>query len=233
MSDRPSIQIPQHIAFVMDGNRRWAKKWGLPSLAGHTKGYETAREIVRACSNRHIPFVTLYTFSTENWKREREEVDYLMNLLRHVFTKEIEGLMDEGVRIRAIGNTELFPDDIREIIHEAEENTKQATSLTVNLALSYGGRDEIIAATKRLIRDRQDPEDIDESLFSSYLTTKGQPDPDLMIRTGGDHRLSNFLLWQLSYAELHFSSVLWPDFHEEQLESALQDFARRARRFGK
>ncbi len=232
----PDEAMPKHIGFIMDGNGRWAKKRGLPRRAGHAAGAQTFRRVVRDCEARGIKSATFYTFSTENWKRPQEEVDAIMNLLRDYLKESLRDFQEENIRTVFIGDRSALAPDILELMKEAEEGTADKTGLTVNIALNYGGRHELVLAMKSLARDVQDgklsPEDITEQLISDTLETAGQPDPDLIIRPSGEYRTSNFLLWQSAYAEYVFMDVLWPDFNDKHLDEALLAFAGRNRRFG-
>lgn len=227
---------PQHVAVIMDGNGRWAKLRHLPRVMGHRKGAEAVRELVRSCKDLNIPFVTIYAFSSENWKRSATEVKDLMALLRLYLQQEIAELHREGVRIRFIGDRSRLARDIIAMIDSAEDLTRENLNLTLSIALSYGSRSEIVSATRRIAEDvrsgRLDPDGIDEGCFSGYLDTAELPDPDLMIRTSGEQRLSNFLLWQSAYTELVFVPTLWPDFDRNQLLEAIEEYQRRERRYG-
>jgi undecaprenyl diphosphate synthase len=230
-------KMPQHIAIIMDGNGRWAKKRGLPRSAGHRFGAQKLKEIVLFADEIGLKYLTVYAFSTENWKRPKEEVENLMNLLREFFDTEIENLINKTqIRIRVIGDISKLDKDIQERIVSAEERTKDKCGLCVVIALNYGARQEIINAVKNLALDIEsgkiDIEDVDEDLFKKYLYTKDIPDPDLLIRPSGEMRVSNFLLWQISYTEFWFSNVLWPDFKKEHLLEAIEDYQKRERRFG-
>ncbi|WP_271628571.1 isoprenyl transferase [Caldicellulosiruptor sp. DIB 104C] len=230
-------KMPRHIAIIMDGNGRWAKKRGLPRSAGHRFGAQKLREIVLFADEIGLKYITVYAFSTENWKRPKDEVENLMNLLREFFDTEIENLINKTqIRIRVIGDISKLDKDIQERIISAEERTKDKTGLCVVIALNYGGRSEIINAVKNLALDiksgKIDIEAINEELFKNYLYTKDIPDPDLLIRPSGEMRVSNFLLWQISYTEFWFSNVLWPDFKKEHLLKAIEDYQKRERRFG-
>lgn len=228
--------IPHHIAIIMDGNGRWAKKRAMPRLIGHRQGVETVEKIVRACVQLGVKQLTVYAFSTENWKRPQEEVSGLMRLLVEYFDKKTDQLHEEGVRIRVIGNMDALSKVVRQSIINAEEKTKGNEILGLNIAINYGGRDDITQAVQRIARKVQegriDPENITEQLMEQYLYTRDIPDPDLMIRTGGEKRLSNFLIWQLSYAELWFTDVFWPDFDIETLAEAIYAYQNRERRYG-
>jgi undecaprenyl diphosphate synthase len=228
----PAVPGPRHVAIVMDGNGRWAKARGLPRVEGHRRGAQAARRTVEAAGNAGIAYLTLFGFSSENWGRPEEEVRDLMGLLRFYLRNEVESLAREGVRLRVIGDRARFSPDIVALIDEAEATTGSGTRLTLSIALSYGGRADIIAAARAAIRAGIPAEALDETVFGSFLSTAGQPDPDLLIRTSGEQRLSNFLLWQCAYAELHFTPVLWPDFDATHLGEAIASFRARDRRFG-
>ncbi len=227
---------PEHVAIIMDGNGRWAKARNLPRAAGHQQGAEAVRRTVRASVDLGISYLTLYGFSNENWKRPTSEITDLMGLLRLYLRKEIAELNHEGVRIRFIGDRSRLADDIVSLIEMAEHRTKNNGRLNLVVAISYGGRQEITAAARRLVREALDgcivPDSIDENALNDRLTTAGIPDPDLLIRTSGEQRISNFLLWQSAYAELVFVDTLWPDFSKSDLEDAVREFQRRDRRFG-
>ncbi len=227
---------PRHVAIIMDGNRRWAQARGLPRLAGHRAGVEAVRRTVRASIQHGVGWLTLYAFSSENWRRPPDEVVDLTGLLRHFVRAEIAELARQGVRLRFIGDRNRFSPEIRADLAAAEETTKANRRLILVVALSYGARDEIVAAARAAAvaaaAGRLDPAEIDESRFSSLLYTDGIPDPDLIIRTSGEQRLSNFLLWQSAYTELLFLDVMWPDFGERHFAESLAEFARRERRFG-
>lgn len=228
--------IPLHIAIIMDGNGRWATRRGLPRAMGHRAGVESLREIVKTCSSLGVRYLTVYAFSTENWKRPAEEVNILMDLLVEYLRKELQELHQNNVRVRAIGRIDELSEKARQALLEAGTHTDGNTGLTLNLALNYGGRNEIADAVRRIGRDvkerKIEPSDIDENVFNSYLYTSGVPDPDLLIRPSGELRISNFLLWQAAYSEFWFSPVLWPDFRKLHLLEALTDYQRRQRRFG-
>ncbi len=227
--------LPQHIGLIMDGNGRWAKKRGLPRQAGHKAGASTFQKIVRYCNKIGIRYLTVYAFSTENWKRPAEEVEAIMNLLRS-FLKDAKNHRAENVRTKFIGDRSMLAPDIQEMMADCEKESESFTGLTLNIAVNYGGRDEIVHAAKQFVKDAAagtvSPDALDEALFSSYLYTKEQPDIDLIIRPSGEMRLSNFLLWQAAYAEYVFLDVLWPDFNEKYLEQAISEFSNRNRRFG-
>lgn len=230
-------QAPRHIAIIMDGNGRWAKSRGWDRTAGHRAGTDATRKIVRACGERGVEHLTLYTFSSENWQRPPLEVRALMSLLVEMVEREVEDLHGNNVRLRTIGDLSRLPSRTREALEEGMEKTSGNTGLQLHLALSYGGRAELVEGVRKLARAAQSgrisPEEIDDDVFRQSLFAPDVPDPDLMIRTGGDRRISNFLLWQLAYAELWFTDVLWPDFGPEQLDQAIGDFQSRQRRFGK
>lgn len=222
--------IPRHIGIVMDGNGRWAKTRGLPRLMGHRAGTENTRRVLKACGEFGIKIVTLYGFSTENWRRPKEEVEGLFSIFEEAIDREVPELHRRGVRLRHLGRTDRLPERLVRKIKEAMELTKNNDRLILNLAFNYGGRAEIIDATRRIIADGIDPAAIDEDLFSSYLYTAGLPDLDLFIRTGGEMRLSNFLLWQTAYAEYYTTPIYWPDFDETELEKALVAYNQRRRK---
>lgn len=225
-------RLPQHIGVIMDGNGRWAKKRGLPRSAGHSAGADTLKKIVTECNNMGVKYITVYAFSTENWNRPKEEVDFLMNLLLDYLKNAEKTLSGENVVIRAIGSRKELSDEIKEQIVKTENFTKNNTGIVMNIALNYGGREEILNAVKQIKKSDINADDINEDVFSQYLYTKNQPDIDLLIRTSGEKRLSNFLLWQNSYSELWFTNKLWPDFNKKDLHSAIIDFQKRNRRFG-
>jgi undecaprenyl diphosphate synthase len=228
--------MPRHVAIIMDGNGRWAKKRGLPRAAGHRSGAEALRGVVKACGDLGIPYLTVYAFSTENWKRPQEEIDALMGLLIEYIEKELDVLNKNEVRIKAIGNLNQLPEKAVKLIENAERKTAANKRLYLQIALNYGGRKDIIRAVQQLAADvlagKVRSEQIEEQLFASYLSTGGIPEPDLIIRTAGEKRLSNFLLWECAYSEFWFHEVLWPDFHKEHLFQAIYDFQHRQRRFG-
>lgn len=228
--------LPQHIAIIMDGNGRWAQRRGMPRTAGHSAGASNFRRIARYCSNIGIKYLTVYAFSTENWKRPKEEVDAIMNLFRDYLKEALTDFDKENIRTRFIGDVSVLDEDLRQLIARAEEASSKATGMTLNIAVNYGGRQEITRAARSLCEDvksgRLSPEEITEELFSQRIYTAGQPDPDLIIRPSGEQRLSNFMLWQAAYSELWYSDVLWPDFSPKDLERAIDDFNKRRRRFG-
>ena len=231
-----TIAVPRHVAIIMDGNGRWARARGLPRIAGHKQGAEAVRSTVRACSDLGIAYLTIYAFSSENWKRPATEVDDLMGLLRLYIRRELASLRGEGVRIQFIGDRSRLDIEINRLISESEENTKDNRGLIFTVALNYGGRQEILEAARLFAQNVRDgklnPEDMNEQLFESYLQSNDMPDPDLLIRTSGEQRLSNFLLWQSAYTEFLFTSTLWPDFKREHLEQAVYEYQRRERRYG-
>lgn len=228
--------LPRHIGIIMDGNGRWAKRRGLPRSAGHSAGAEALKKIVTEANNLGVKYITVYAFSTENWKRPKEEVDYLMNLLLDYLKNAEKTLSGENVVIRAIGSREGLSQEICDQIVKTENFTKNNTGIVMNIALNYGGREEIVNAAKAMYEDLHSrkikPEEVNDRLFGSYLYTKDQPDVDLLIRTSGEQRLSNFMLWQVSYAEMWFTDKLWPDFKPSDLREAIIDFQSRGRRFG-
>lgn len=228
--------MPQHIAVIMDGNGRWAKAKGLPRLAGHRMGVQTLKSTIIAIEELGIHYLTVYAFSTENWKRPADEVNGLMDLMVEFIDKEIDYLHEKGVRVNPIGDISRLTGKTLERITYAQEKTKANTNIVLNVALNYGGRQEIIRATKTICQEVQDGrlqiDDIDEALFANYLYTKDQPDPDLLIRPSGELRVSNFLLWQIAYSEFWITNVLWPDFGKENLWQAIWEFQNRDRRYG-
>lgn len=228
--------IPKHIGIIMDGNGRWAKERNLPRTMGHKAGVETIREIVKECDKLGVKYLTLYAFSTENWKRSTDEVNALMRLLVEYLKKEVEELHSNNVIVNNIGDISKLPQICQNELKSAYEKTKDNTGITLNLALNYGGRDEIVRAIKLLYEDMREgkiaEEDINEDIISDYLYTAGMPDPDLIIRPSGEKRLSNFLIWQCAYSEFWYSDIKWPDFNKEHLHKAIYDFQNRDRRFG-
>ncbi|MCF6268452.1 MAG: isoprenyl transferase [Melioribacteraceae bacterium] len=228
--------IPKHIAIIMDGNGRWAKQKGLPRAAGHRRGIKTVREIVEACANLGVEFLTLYTFSTENWQRPKNEVSTLMRLIVKSLKDETDQLHKNNIRLTSIGNSEMLPTEVREELNEAFEKTCKNTKMTLNLALSYSGRWELTNVVKRISADvlngKTEIENINEKMISDYLDTSEMPDPELLIRSGGEMRISNFLLWQVAYSEIFVTNVLWPKFKTVNLIEAINEFQRRERRFG-
>jgi undecaprenyl diphosphate synthase len=235
---KKSGEIPTHIAIIMDGNGRWAKKRGLPRVAGHKRGVDTVKEIVEACAEIGVKFLTLYTFSTENWKRPKDEVSTLMRLLLlNSLRDRVNELNDNDVRLTTIGDTDSLPLEVQKQLAEDIERTKNNKKMVLNLALSYSGRWELLEAIKKIsdlsAKGKLSAEEIDEKLVSSFLTTKDIPDPDLVIRTSGEFRVSNFLLWQIAYSEFIITETLWPDFSKIDLYDAIKIFQTRERRFGK
>ena len=227
---------PKHVAIIMDGNGRWAKARGLPRVAGHRRGADAVRRVVRGAGELGVPVLTLFAFSTENWGRPADEVSDLMGLLRHYLRNELEELHRNGARLRVIGNRDGLAGDIVRDISDAERLTGSNARIDVNICINYGARDEIVRAARNIARKAAageiKPDDIDEARFERELLTAGLPDPDLVIRTSGEQRISNFLLWQCAYAELVFVDTLWPDFGKEHLEQAIAEFRRRERRYG-
>jgi undecaprenyl diphosphate synthase len=234
--ENPVSSIPKHVAIIMDGNGRWAQKHHLPRLSGHEAGRKSVKEVVQAAIHHGIRYLTLYAFSVENWQRPREEVQGLMGLLRGVLREELKEMGKQGIRLRMIGRKQDLPVAVREELEVAMEDTKGNTKLDLILALSYGSRVEITEAVQAVAREVKvgalDPEAISEKTVSDHLYTREIPDPDLLIRTSGEMRISNFMLWQISYAEIHVTPVLWPDFGKKEFELALADYAARERRFG-
>jgi len=231
-----SPAVPRHVAIIMDGNGRWAKQHHLPRLSGHEAGRKSVKHVVQAAIDHGVKYLTLYAFSVENWQRPREEVQGLMGLLRGVIREELNEMGKEGIRLRTIGRRQDLPEAVREELEAAIEKTQNNTRLDLILALSYGSRVEITEMVQSIAREVKagslDPEKINEKTVTSHLYTKDIPDPDLLIRTSGEMRVSNFLLWQISYAEIHVTPVLWPDFGKKEFGEALADYARRERRFG-
>ncbi len=237
MTNVTTKTVPMHLAIIMDGNGRWAQKRGLPRAMGHKKGAETVKEITRACGELGIKYLTLYAFSTENWQRSPEEVATLMDLLRDYLKSDLKEIQEKGVRIRFIGERYMLDSDIAEQMEKLEKETAANDKMTLCIALSYGSRQEIVAAARKIAAMAKagqiSPEDIDQKMFSDMLYTGEMPDPDLILRTSGEQRVSNYLLWQLAYAELFFTPTLWPDFTKAELEAVLTDYSNRERRYGK
>lgn len=231
--DTELANVPRHVAIIMDGNGRWARQRGLPRLAGHRAGTENVRRTVRAALDFGIQVLSLYAFSTENWGRPAEEVRGLMTILEEVIGRETTALHKEGVVIRHLGRKEELSASLRQKIEQAENLTRHNTRMTLNVAFNYGGRREIIDAMRRLVAAGVDLDNLNEETFANYLYTAGQPDPDLVIRTAGEMRLSNFLIWQAAYAEYYSTPIYWPDFDREELRKALVIYAQRQRKFGK
>jgi undecaprenyl diphosphate synthase len=228
-----SGRVPRHVAIIMDGNGRWAKKRGLPRAAGHQQGTENLRTIIRAAVEFEVKILTIYAFSTENWNRPRREVQLLMRILEMVIDRELAELEREGVQIRHIGELDGIDDRLARKVVQACETTAHNSRLILNVAFNYGGRDEIVHAVQNIMREGIAAEDVTEELISQYLYTSDLPDPDLIIRTSGEFRLSNFLIWQGAYAEHYYTDVLWPDFDKTCFKAALEEYATRKRRFGK
>lgn len=229
--------LPRHIAIIMDGNGRWAELRGLPRISGHTEGIKSVREMTALCLELGIPNLTIYAFSQENWKRPAHEINALMLLLERFLQSELDELVERGIRFRTIGRIDSLPASALKWVRKVERETAQREKLTLTVALSYGGRSEIVDAVRRLAADCQagavSPTQIDEPFLEKYLSTQGLPDPDLLIRTSGEARISNFLLWQLAYTEMYFTPTLWPDFRRREGLLALLDYQRRERRFGR
>ena len=237
MSDLDNKSIPAHIAVIMDGNGRWAKQHSLGRIAGHKKGVEAVRETVTACRELGVRYLTLYAFSSENWDRPAREVKSLMGLLEKFLKMELKTMLDRDIRLLAIGNCGTLPENVLKTLNEVISKTQGNSAMTLILALSYGGRDEILEAVRKIAWEaaegKIDPGGLNKEAFSDYLYTQGIPDPDLLIRTSGEHRISNFLLWQTAYTEFYFTDVLWPDFRKKDLLAAIRDYQGRERRFGK
>ena len=237
MTDTPPnmekpVRLPNHVAFIMDGNGRWAGQRGMPRLEGHAAGIKNLRSITRCLDRHSIKYITLYGFSTENWNRPKDEVDGLFQLLSVAIEEEGIECHKNGIMLRHIGRLEELTPELQQAITRAIELTKNNTGMTLSFAFNYGGRLEILDAVRRLMADGIPPREIDEKLFGSYLYTAGLPDVDLVIRTGGEIRISNFLMWQAAYSEYYFTPILWPDFNEAALDKALLDYSQRQRRFG-
>lgn len=223
----------QHIAIIMDGNRRWAKEKNLPSAMGHKKGVDALKATLRACKDFGIKYLTVYAFSTENWNRKKEEVDFLMELLAITLTNELAEMHSEGVVISFIGDISKLSDKLQKILANSVETTKNNTGVHLQIAFNYGSRDEIVYAVKNIVTQGIKPDDITEDLISENLYTKNIPDPDLLIRTGGEMRISNYLLWQIAYSEIYITKQYWPEFDKNSLTLAIEEFHNRQRRFGK
>jgi undecaprenyl diphosphate synthase len=226
-------EVPRHVAIIMDGNGRWAQRRRLPRIAGHRRGYEAVRATVRACAERGIAYLTLFAFSSENWRRPAEEVALLMKLFKTALQNEVDKLHANGVRVKVVGDTSRFDPKLRKLIERAEELTAANHALTLTIAANYGGRWDILQAMNKLIRENPSPGEIHENLLAPYLAMSYAPEPDLFIRTGGEQRISNFLLWQLAYTELYFTESLWPDFDAAALDQAIASYRSRERRFGR
>ncbi|AFL96874.1 isoprenyl transferase [Ornithobacterium rhinotracheale] len=229
--------VPQHVAVIMDGNGRWAQKKGMMRTFGHQSAVKAVRQTIKACEDLGVPYLTLYAFSSENWNRPKEEVSFLMNLLFKTLTKELKSFQENNIRLRTIGDLSRVPEKARKELLLVEEETKNNTKATLTLALSYGGRDEIVEATQKIAKAVQENklsiDQINHETFKNYLYSPDIPDVDLVIRTSGECRISNFLLWQIAYAELYFTEVLWPDFRKEDFYEAIINYQNRQRRFGK
>lgn len=232
MSEPYHNLLPRHVAIIPDGNRRWAKAKGLPTLEGHRRGFEVALKLAEVAAAKGVSYLTFYAFSVENWSRDSAEVNYLMDLLRWVFIKKVKGLHKKGFRIRFFGLHNRLDDDILELIDQTTAMTADNTYATLNLCLNYGGRQDIVEAARRLVADGLAAEAVTDAALSTRLSTAGTPDLDLLIRSSGEQRISNLLLWEGAYAELYFTDVLWPDFSEADLDKALAEYAQRQRRFG-
>ena len=223
----------KHIAIIMDGNRRWAKDKNLPSAVGHKKGVDALRNVVRACDDFGVKYLTVYAFSTENWNRKQEEVEFLMDLVAVTLKNELDEMHKENVQIRFIGDRKRLSDNLQKILFNAETQTKNNNGVILQIALNYGSRSEIVEAVKNIVAEARGQDEIDENLISQYLYTSQVPDPDLLIRSGGEMRISNYLLWQIAYSEIIFKDEYWPDFNAKILSECIEEFARRNRRYGK
>lgn len=223
----------KHIAIIMDGNRRWAKEKNLPSAMGHKKGVDSLKNILRACNDFSIKYLTVYAFSTENWNRKKEEVEFLMNLVAVTLTSELAEMHKENVQIHFIGDLTKLSDKLQKILANAVETTKNNTGVVLQIALNYGSRDEIVHAVQKIVESGVKSDEIDEQLISGNLYTAGVPDPDILIRTGGEQRISNYLLWQIAYSEIIIRSEFWPDFDKNSLKDSILEFGKRQRRYGK
>lgn len=229
----PAKQVPRHVAIIMDGNGRWALKRRLPRLAGHKAGTENLRRIIKACVEFGIGYLTIYAFSTENWGRPREEVQGLMRILEDVIDKELSELNQQGVQIRHLGRLDQLAPALQKKVMDAVNTTRNNTQLVLNVAFNYGGRDEIVHAIQQMLIDGIKPESVTPDLVSKYMYTAGVPDPDLIIRTSGELRISNFLIWQAAYSEWYVTPIFWPDFSKDEFRKALDEYASRDRRYGK
>lgn len=236
-TDLDQTRLPQHVAVIMDGNGRWAKRRGLPRVMGHQRGVDTLKNLLRCCKDWGIPALTAYAFSTENWGRPLEEVQFLMTLFERVLRRELQEMMEENVRIRFVGNLDSLPSSLQDEIYRSMDDTKNNRGIQFSVATNYGGRQEILHAcqsiAQQVAQGHLHPNDIDQTLFESYLYTKELPSPDLLIRTSGEMRVSNFLLWQIAYAEIYVTQTLWPDFNRLEFHQALLAYQQRDRRFGK
>ena len=235
-TDKANIYMPKHVGIIMDGNGRWAKKRGLPRPVGHTYGAKTFKDITRYISKQGVQILTLYAFSTENWKRPLEEVSAIMKIFRQYLNDALTDFREDDIKVRFIGDRSAFDKDMIRLIDETEEISKNRQGMLLNIAMNYGSRDEMVYAVKQLCADVRDSklsvEDITQEEISSRLSTSGQPDPDLIIRTGGEHRLSNFMLYQAAYSEFYSTDTLWPDFSHDDFDKAVMEFNHRSRRFG-
>lgn len=236
VADLSGITMPQHVGIIMDGNGRWARKRGLPRSAGHRAGAKTFRTITRYCSNIGIRYLTVYAFSTENWRRPKEEVDALMRLFKDYLQEALDDFKDDDIVIRFIGDRSAFSPELIQLMEDNEAISKDRPGMVLNIAMNYGGRDELIRAVKEIAQEvgeqKLSADDISEQLISDHMYTKGEPDPDLIIRPSGEHRTSNFLLWQSAYSEYVIMDILWPDFTQRDMDAALIEYAGRIRRFG-
>lgn len=226
-------ELPKHIAIIMDGNGRWAKKRFMPRIAGHKEGVKSARMAVEVCARSNISALTLFAFSSENWNRPRKEVDLLMDLFIKSLSEEAKSINENNIRMKIIGDRSAFTDKLQSRIAEVESLTENNTGMTLSIAANYGGRWDIVQAVQQIVKQDINAEDIDQSIIEKYLMLSDLPAPDLFIRTGGEHRISNFLLWQIAYTEQYFTDTLWPDFSEQHFAQALEDYAGRQRRFGR
>ncbi len=231
-SDLPLVRVPRHVAMIMDGNGRWALARGLPRMAGHKAGTENLRRVIRAAVEFGIKYLTIYAFSTENWGRPPEEVRGLLNILEDVIDRELDELNREGVQLHHLGRLDKLAPSLQEKVLDAVELTKNNDRLILNVAWNYGGRDEIVQAIQRIIKDQVPPDQVTDDLVSQYLYTAGVPDPDLIIRTSGELRVSNFLIWQAAYSEWYITPTYWPDFDKEEFRRALETYGQRDRRYG-
>jgi len=231
-SKNNNLKIPEHIAIIMDGNGRWAQKRKLPRMEGHRRGAISLKEAVKACVEFGVKYLTVYAFSTENWKRPKKEVGFLMKLLSSTIEREMDDLKKNKIRVRFLGRISMLPEDLRNKIRSAENKTEGNSRLNLNIMLSYGGRAELTDAVKSIVKSNVKSDTIDEDLISRSLYTAGIPDPDLLIRTAGEMRVSNFMLWQIAYSEIWVTDVLWPDFRKKHLLEAIEDYSGRTRKFG-
>jgi undecaprenyl diphosphate synthase len=227
--------VPVHVAIIMDGNGRWAQQRRLPRLAGHTRGVDAVRSCVKTCGEIGVKYLTLFAFSSENWRRPQEEVSYLMRLFNMALDREVSRLQNNNIRLRVVGDLSAFDEKLRDKIQHAHELTQHNSALTLTIAANYGGRWDILQATQRMLaaHPRLKPEEVTEAMFASYLAMADYPEPDLFVRTGGEQRISNFLLWQLAYTELYFTDANWPDFGGQALKEAIKSYQTRERRFGR